>query len=167
MTAPSQKEKETMDCRIVNDQRGFALMMVVGAVILFIVLAASTAFMVSKLQKMSAGQARYSSATDAADAGLELAVLEINNAVEEGRAPTATQNVNVGRYNTRIDIAPQGTCALPSGSLEMASAYEGIGGGAGSRGVASFFLVNATATAPPSPETGRLMTMRRKLVGGE
>lgn len=149
------------------DQGGFALMMVVGAVILFVVLAASTAFMVSKLGKMSSGQARYSSATDAADAGIELAVLEINNAVNDGRAPIQDQNVNIGRYTTHINITPQGTCALPSGSLEMASAYEGIGTGAGSRGVASFYLVQTTASAPPAPETGRLMTMRRKLVGGE
>jgi hypothetical protein len=49
----------------------------------------------------------------------------------------------------------------------MASAYEGIGAGAGSRGVASFYLVQTIASAPPAPETGRLMTMRRKLVGGE
>lgn len=150
-----------------SDQSGFALMMVVGAVILFIVLAASTAFVVSKLQKMSAGQTRYSTATDAADAGIELAVLEINNAVNDGRAPAATQTVAIGRYATRIDISPQGTCALPSGSLEMASAYEGIGAGAGSRGVANFFLVQTTSSAPPASETGRLMTMRRKLVGGE
>lgn len=150
-----------------TEQGGFALMMVVGAVILFIVLAATTAFMVSRLQKMSAGQARYSTATDAADGGIELGVLEITNAADDGRQPLPTQNVNIGRYTTLIDISPQGTCAMPSGSLEMASAYEGIGTGAGSRGVANFFLVTATATAPPAPETGRLMTMRRKLVGGE
>ncbi|HBE73773.1 MAG TPA: hypothetical protein DDW31_06790 [candidate division Zixibacteria bacterium] len=153
--------------RIKSDQGGFALMMVVGAVILFIVLAATTAFMVSRLQKMSAGQARYTTATDAADGGIELGVLEISNAVNDGRQPQATQNVNIGRYTARIDISPQGTCAMPSGSLEMASAYEGIGTGAGSRGVANFFLVTATASAPPAPETGRLITMRRKLVGGE
>ncbi len=153
--------------KLTEEQQGFALAMVMGAVILFIILAATTAFLVSKLGKMSSGQVRYSSATDAADAGIDLAVLEINNAVNEGRTPQAEQNVNIGRYTTNVRIRPQGVCALPSGSLEMASAYEGIGTGAGSRGVASFYLVTTTASAPPSPETGRLITMRRKLVGGE
>lgn len=148
-------------------QRGFALMMVVGAVILFIVLAAATAYMVSRLQKMGAGQARYTAATDAADAGIDLGVLEISNAADDGRTPKPDTTIAFGRYNTNINIDLLETAALPSGSLEMASAYEGIGTGAGSRGVAGYYLINATATEPTATERGRLQSMRRKLVGGE
>ncbi|GEM_PF-2586859 len=148
-------------------QRGFALVLVMGAVILFIVLAATTAYMVSRLQKMSSGQARYTAAVDAADAGVDLGVLEIANAADDARTPTASQTLNIGSYSTNINIAQMATAPLPSGSLEMASAYEGIGTGAGSRGVANYYLITTSATNPTATEQGRLQSMRRKLVGGE
>lgn len=149
------------------NQRGFALMMVLGAAMLFIVLAATTAYMVGRLQRMSAGQARYTAAVDAADAGIDLAIMEIANASDEGRDPIASQNVNIGNYNTNIAIVRLATVPLPSGSLEMCSAYEGIGTGAGSRGVAASYLINASAANVTGTEQGRLQSLRRKLVGGE
>jgi Tfp pilus assembly protein PilX len=156
-----------MQKRNTSAQGGFALLVVMGAVILFIVLAATTAYMVSRLQKMGAGQARYTAATDAADAGIELGVLEISNAADDGRTPNADTTVAFGRYNTNIEIELLERAALPSGSLEMASAYEGIGTGAGSLGVAGYYLINTTSTDPTATEQGRLQSMRRKLVGGQ
>ena len=156
-----------MNSRKTERQKGFALMMVLGAVVLLMVLAVTTAYMVGRLQKMSAGQSRYTAAVDAADAGIDMGILEIGNASDEGRAPDSTQNLTIGHYNTNITIRRLATVPLPSGSLEMCSAYEGIGTGAGSRGVAATYLINATAVGVAGTEQGRLQSLRRKLVGGE
>lgn len=149
-----------------DNQKGFALMMVLGITILFMVLGGTTAFLVLKAQRMSAGQARYTTAMIAADAGQDICANRIRDAIDNGNPVTDT-TATIGTYQVRMDPTFLNTSRLPSGSSEMASAYEGIGSGAGSRGAASYFRVITTATRTGAFETSRLEVLRRKLVGGE
>jgi hypothetical protein len=149
-----------------NNQQGFAMVMVMGITILFMVLGATTAYMVYKAQQMSSGQARYTSALIASDAAQDMASLRIRDRVESGQALTDTTLV-IGGYNADMRLTFLGTAPLPSGSSEMAAAYEGIGSGAGSRGAASYYRVVTIAQKPNGSEASRLEVLRRKLIGGE
>ncbi len=149
-----------------RNRKGFALVMVMGVTILFMILGATTAYMVFKAQQMSAGQARFTTALIASDAAQELNALRIRDAVEAG-VPVIDTTVAVGSYGVLLRTTFLSTSPLPSGSSEMAAAYEGIGSGAGSRGAASYFRVVTTASKPGGTESSRLEVMRRKLIGGE
>ena len=149
-----------------SNQKGFALVMVMGVTILFMILGATTAYMVYKAQQMSSGQARYTTAMIASDAGQELCAIRIRDKLEAG-LPLTDTTVAIGPYQTAMQATFLSTSPLPSGSSEMASAYEGIGSGAGSRGAASYFRVITAAARTGGLEISRLEVLRRKLIGGE
>lgn len=148
------------------NQKGFALIMVMGVTILFMIMGATTAYMVFKAQQMSAGQARYTTAMIASDAGQELCAIRIRDKIEAG-LPITDTTMAVGPYQIEMRAVYLSTSPLPSGSSEMAAAYEGIGSGAGSRGAASYYRVVTAAAKPGGLETSRLEVLRRNLIGGE
>lgn len=149
-----------------ENQKGFALMMVLGITILFMVLGGTTAFLVLKAQRMSAGQARYTTAQIAADAGQDICANRIRDAIDNG-LPVTGDTIAIGTYQVGMIPTFLNTSLLGGNSSELAAAYEGIGSGAGSRGAASYFRVITAATRTGAFETSQLEVLRRKLVGGE
>ncbi len=149
-----------------DENKGFALIMVMGITILFMILGATTAYMVYKAQQMSAGQVRYTTALIASDAAQDLAAIRIRDEIAAGDTVKDT-TLTVGSYQVTMKFLMLSTSLLGGNSSEMAAAYEGIGTGAGSRGAANFYRINTAAqkTTPNTFEVSKLVALRRKLIG--
>jgi hypothetical protein len=163
---PTEHAIEVHDMKRSN-QKGFALVMVMGVSILFMILGATTAYMVFKAQQMSSGQARYTTAMIAADASQDMAAQRISAYSDSGQTAIPDTTFTFGSYYSPVSAILLGTRLLPSNSSELAAAYNGIGTGAGSRGAAKYYRVLNQASKTGGSEVSRLAVLRRKLVGGE
>jgi hypothetical protein len=152
-----------------NDKKGFALMLVLGMTVIFLLLGGTTAYLVFRSQQMSSGQLKYSAAIDASDAGQDMAAAWIRNAAENSVALGDSTGISVGSYSVSVFNQLLITAIVPGGSAETNSAYEGRGYGAGSGGASQYYRVMSLASVASgyTPEVCRLETFRRKLVGGE
>lgn len=155
-------------------ERGFALIMVIGIVLLFLVIGGTTALMVSRAQRMSAGQMRYSAAVEAADGAQDLAMFWINTIAPISSTPSHFEQQALGRYTVDMNTELQGIYHIAGQELSFAMSYEGTSGGQGNKGTGRYYRVVTTAyrtnsidpiTLVNRSERARIETVRRKVVG--
>jgi hypothetical protein len=152
-----------------RNQKGFALLLVIGMVLMLSILAALTAYLVQRAQKMSSGQMRYSSALEAADASQDYVAQWIVTTSRDGNLDSITISRRMGNYATSASSKLQIIATLSGGDRGMAMGYEGMQGQV-NRNSARYFSINSTASrygavAGHESEVARIETYRRDVIG--
>ena len=148
-----------------TSDNGFALIMVLGMTVLFLILGGTTAYLVFRAQQMSSGLLRYNAAIDAADAAQDLAAIWIRNSCDNSVTLSDSTGRSFGSYTVSIRNQAIKTAALPGSSREFGSGYEGRGNGGE---IARYYRIVSLAVATGlNSEQCRLETLRRKLIRGE
>ena len=144
-------------------EKGIAMATVL--LVLAMVGVAATFFLliINKSFKITASSFRYLSAFEAAEGGIDYALVEIENAAEQGEA-ISSQGISMGQKDVTVQVQPLFRGAIEGSNINFGSGYEGIGGGAAGGGVAIFYLVSSSARGERG-EKVELESVYRKVVG--
>ncbi len=143
--------------------KGVALATVLLVLAMVGVAATFLLIVTTKSFKITSSSFRYLTAFEAAESGIDYALVEIEDATQKGEAINP-QTIKIAKKDVTASISPLFTGAVEGSNINFGSGYEGIGGGAAGGGVAIFYLVSSSARGERG-ERVELESVYRKVVG--
>ncbi len=147
-----------------ENRYGVAMVTVMMILLFMMIIAAVALKLLIRGSGISGSARRYLSVFDAAESGVEIAMLNIETAAREGTVP-AGGGVNVGDQNVQLTIEQIFTGTVSGANIVFGgTGYEGIGTGISSGGTAVFYRIESNAQGPVEEQT-IIETAYRKIVG--
>ena len=162
--ANNNKAEEFMMKITTANRKGIAMITVI-MILLFMMLVAG---MILKLLIGGSGVAgssrRYLSVFEAAESGVEVGMLNIENAARAGTAPS-TAPINVAGRQVSLEIEYIFTGTISGANIVFGgTGYEGVGTGVSSGGSAIYYRIESTAKGQAN-EQAVIETAYRKVIG--
>jgi len=125
-----------------KNQRGIALLVVLGAMVLILIITSVAIYVVTRGLNVSGGQKRYQSAFEACEGGIELGLAEVNRAFIASVDPH-TSIVNIGKYTVHVIPEPLFATAAEGSVLKFSRGPFGVGHGMSRGGVNYYYRILA------------------------
>ncbi|HDM89956.1 MAG: hypothetical protein DRQ06_00730 [Candidatus Hydrothermota bacterium] len=132
-----------------KNDRGIALITVLILLAAAMLVGIYAIYMTTKGLEITGGVRRYSNALEAAQAGVDLGVAEIEKSFVEGGDPS-DQETDLGSYHVKVEIKRLFAAHVTGGAVEFAAGYEGLGKGSAGGGTAVYYRIISTARGPRS-----------------
>lgn len=151
--------------------RGIALLTALFSLVLILIVGSLSLFLVMRSMGVSTGQARYQSAFEATEGGVERGLAEVDEAFDAERTDFV-----VGTYSDAlgpnqvfaITTRPQliSTVTVTGGALDFARGYEGIGASIAKGGSMTCYIIPAEGTGPTSIKVDIDVSVKKTRLGG-
>ena len=133
----------------VKRDKGIALITVLLLLAAAMLVGIYAIYMATKGLEITGGIRRYTNAMEAAQAGVDLGVAEVEKSFIEG-GDHSDQETDLGSYHVKVAIKRLFAAHVTGGAVEFAAGYEGLGKGSAGGGTAVYYKIISTARGPRS-----------------
>ncbi len=146
-------------------QRGIALLLVLGTMIVILVIGSVAVFLISRGLNVTMGQTRYENAYEAAVASLEVAVLRADSLNQISIVNDTTETMYIADFESEIHAERLGSVVVSAGGYAIKFARALAGPGATiATGSYRTYLIRAVATGPTSEQVSLEMVKRYSIL---
>ncbi len=125
-----------------DGQRGIALLVAIGTMILIFIIAALGIYLITRGLKVASGQKRYQSAFEACEGGLEIGMAMVDSVFAVG-GDSASYMGNIGNYVDTVVSNYLSASMVTGAALKFARGYFGVGQGMAKGGVNRYYRIVA------------------------
>jgi hypothetical protein len=153
------------DNNLKSKNRGIALLVAMGTMILIFIVAALAIYLVTRGLNVAGGQKRYQSSFEACEGGLEIGMAKVDSAFSSGVDPSDFSGV-VGNYQVSVVTEPLFAATVSGAAIKFARGYFGVGQGISQGGVSLYYHIQAAAQATGiTQERVALEIEQKKVIG--
>jgi Tfp pilus assembly protein PilX len=127
---------------ITKNHRGIALIVALGSMILILIVAAISMYVITRGLAIASGQRTYQSAFEACEGGIELGLAEVNRAFL-ARTDPDTANLNIHKFKVRVLPDPLFSMHAEGSVLKFSRGYYGVGYGMSKGGTNFYYRILA------------------------
>jgi hypothetical protein len=134
----------TNNLRIMHAERGIALLVALGAMIVILIVGSLAIYMITRGLQVAGGQKLYQSAFEACEGGLEIGIAKVDSAFAAGVPPT-DDSLGIGVFKIKVHTDELFASTVAGAAIKFARGYYGAGQGIAQGGVNLYYLVRTQA----------------------